>query len=160
MVSLIVDAVGAVAAVVLVGCLVRGYLRKLGANNRADQIPFEDYLQKITHLTGRSAYDIFHISAEEWHVPADRIDQDFKRYLNSLTVPYYVKDFIRKGQKHIDELFRGRGGYFADKRLVVFYTLLVLLFWGGAVFLSLYVFPHILPGDIHNLHNLNGIGPP
>ena len=156
----IVDTIGAVCAVLLVWCLVRGHLRNLKPNNRADSISVEDYLQKITHITGFSTYEIFHRSAEDWHVSADRIDRDFKRYLSNLTVPYYVKDFVRRGQKHIDELYFGKGRYLADKRLLIFYALLLLLFWGGAVFLSLYVFPHILPGDIRDIHNNFVVGPP
>ena len=157
MLDLIIDAIGAVCAVMLVWCLLRSHLRNFKPTNRADSISFEDYLQKITHITGFSTYEIFRRSAEDWHVSADRIDRDFKTYLSSLTIPYYVKDFVRRGQKHIDELYLGKGSYFADKRLLVFYALLLLLFWGGAVFLSLYVFPHILPGDIRNIRV---VGPP
>jgi hypothetical protein len=157
MLNLILDAIGAVCAVMLVWCLVRGYLRTLKPNSQADPISIEDYLQKITHITGFSTYEIFRRSAEDWHVSTDRIDRDFKRYLSSLTVPYYVKDFVRRGQKHIDELYLGKGSYFADKRLLVFYSFLVLLFWGGAVFLSLYVFPHILPEEIRVMQV---VGPP
>lgn len=63
----------------------------------------------------------------------DRIDRDFKRYLSSLTVPYCVKDFVRKGQKRIDELYLGKDRYFADKRRLLFYSFLVRVFWGGSV---------------------------
>lgn len=153
----IIDLIGAVCAVVLVWCLVRSYSRNSRPDEQADQISIEDYLQKITRITGFSTYDIFRRSAEDWHVSADRIDRDFQKYLSSLTIPYYVKDFVRRGQKHIDELYLGKGGSFADKRLLVFYAFLVLLLWGGAVFLSLYVFPHILPGDIRSIYN---VGPP
>ena len=148
MFDLIINTIGVVCVVLLVWSLTRGYLRKTNINNQVDAIAIEDYLQKITHITGTSAYDIFRIAAEEWRVSADRIDRDFNRYLSTLSIPYYVKDFVRKGQKHIDELYRGKGSDFADKRLLLFYSFLVLLFWGGALFLSLYIFPHILPEDI------------
>ena len=148
MLNLALDTIAAVCVVMLVWCLARGYIRRINIHNQADPIAIEDYLQKITHITGASAYDIFRISAEEWRVSADRIDRDFNRYLSTLTIPYYVKDFVRKGQKHIDELYRGKRSDFADKRLLLFYSFLVLLFWGGAFFLSLYVFPHILPEEI------------
>jgi len=155
--NLIIDAIGAVCAVILVWCLVRGYSRSLKPNKQDDSISIENYLQKITHITGFSSYEIFRRSAEDWNVPADRIERDFKMYLSSLTIPYYVKDFVRRGQKHIDELYLGKGGSFTDKRLLAFYAFLVLLLWGGAFFLSLYVFPHILPGDIRSIYN---VGPP
>ena len=157
MLNLIVDSVGALSAVMLVWCLARIHLSKAQKNSQADPIPIEDYLQKITHITGHSVYDTFHKSAEEWHVPADRIRKDFNRYLSSQIIPYYVKDFIRKNRKHIDEICGGKISYFADKRLLLFYTLLTLLFWGGAVFLSLYVLPHIMAGDIREVYV---VGPP
>ena len=112
----------------------------------------EDYLRKITLVTGFSVYDTFCKSAEGWRVSAARIDRDFRIYLSSQKIPYYVKDFIRKSRKHIDELYVVKGSYFADKRLLLFYSFLTLFFWGGAVFLCLYVFPHILPEDLGNLH--------
>jgi len=77
----------------------------------------------------------------------NRIDKDFKRYLSSQSVPFYVKDFVRKSQKHIDELYRGKGTSFKDKRLLLFYSILMLLFWGGAVFVSLYILPYALPEE-------------
>ena len=141
------DAIGALCAIVLVWCLVRPYLRKTRKTDQSDPIAIEDYLQKITLITGFSVYDTFHKSAEDWHVSADRIDKDFAIYLSSQSIPYYVKDFVRKSQRHIDELYRGKGSNFVDKRLVIFFFFLTLFFWGGAVFLSLYVIPHILPEE-------------
>ena len=157
MINLLIDGVGAVSAVMLVWCLARIHLARAQKNSQADPFSIEDYLQKITHITGHSVYDTFHKSAEEWHVPTDRINKDFDKYLSSQVIPYYVKDFIRKSKKHIDELYGSKGGYFADKRLLLFYTLLTLLFWGGAVFLSLYVFPHIISGEIREIYV---VGPP
>ncbi len=157
MLNLIIDAIGAVCAVILVWCLVRAYLRKAPENNEADSIAVENYLQKITQTTGKSAYDTFCKSAEDWRVSAARIDRDFKIYLSSQSLPYYVKDFVRRSKTHIDELYIGKGSYFADKRLLLVYTFLMLLFWGGAVFLSLYVFPHVWPEEFRaTIH----VGPP
>ncbi len=143
--NFIIDAIVAVCTVMLVWHMVRVHLRQTQKANQADPIAIDDYLQKITQATGISVYDTFCISAEEWRVSAARIDRDFKIYLSSQYLPYYVKDFVRKSQKHIDELYRGKGISFTDKRLLLLYSLLTVLFWGGAVFLSLYVFPHILP---------------
>ena len=157
MLDLIIDSIGVVAAVVLVWWLVRTYLFKTQDNSEIDSIAVENYLQKITQATGISVYETFCKSAEEWSVSADRIEKDFKRYLSSQSVPYYVKDFVRKSQKPIDELIRGQGTSLTDKRLWLFYSVLVLLFWGGAVFLSLYVFPYIWPEEFRaTIH----IGPP
>ncbi len=157
MLNLVMNTIGAVCALMLAWCMVRACLRKAQKNSHTDSIAVEDYLHKITRITGFSVYETFHKSAEEWRVSADRIERDFKRYLSSQRVPFYVKDFVRKSQKHIDELYRGKGGNLADKKLLLFFTFLTLLFWGGAVFLSLYVIPHILPDS---LRAVLVIGPP
>jgi hypothetical protein len=152
MFNLIVDGVGALSAIMLVWCLARIHLSKAQKNSTSDSIWLEDYLQKITRITGHSVYDTVHKSSEDWHIPADRVDKDFNSYLSSQIIPYYVKDFIRKSKKHIDEIYGGKTNFFADKRLLLFYTLLTLLFWGGAVFLSLYVLPHIIAGEIREVY--------
>ena len=64
----------------------------------------EDYLYKIARITGKSEYDVFIKSAEEWPITREKIDEDFKAYLMYQSVPYYVRDFIRKNKPHIDEL--------------------------------------------------------
>ena len=145
MFDLITDCIGVFCVVMLVWLLFRSYLRNSKKSNSVDPISIEDYLQKITQIAGISVYDAFHISAEEWRVPTDRVEQDFNNYLSSQSIPYYVKDFVRKGRKHIDALYRGKTSIFTDKRLLLFYLFLTLLFWGGALFLSLYVIPHLVP---------------
>ena len=64
----------------------------------------EDYLYKIARITGKSEYDVFIKSAEEWPITRGKIDEDFKAYLTYQSVPYYVRDFVRKNKPHIDEL--------------------------------------------------------
>ena len=152
-----IDAVVAVCSVMLVWYLVRAYLRTTRRNGQSDQIVMEDYLQKITLVTGFSAYDTFRKSAEEWRVSANRMDRDFRIYLSSQSIPFYVKDFVRKSQKHIDELYRGNSSSYTDKRLLLFYSFLTLFFWGGAVFVSLYVLPYALP---EALRTTLVVGPP
>ena len=154
MLYFLIDTFIAVCAVTLIVYTIRYQLRRLYNSN---QISIDDYLYKITQATGISAYDTFCKSAETWRVSTARIDRDFKIYLATQTVPFYVKDFIRKNQKPIDELFRIKDTSMTDKRLVVFHSVLALLFWGGAVFLSLYVFPHIWP---EALRSSIIVGPP
>lgn len=153
----LIDAIVAICAVMIIWFLVRAHLRTIQKNSQTDAVVMEDYLYKITLVTGFSVYDTFCKSAEGWRVSADRIDQDFRTYLSSQSVPFYVKDFVRKSQKHIDELYMAKGNYLTDKRVLLFYSFLFLLFWGGAVFLSLYVFPNILPEDIRTMQV---VGPP
>ena len=157
MLDTLIDFIGAVSAVMLAWCLVRSFLRKTDDKTEAAQIATEDYIQMITQITGISAYETFRKSAEDWHIPSDRIDKDFSKYLSSQTIPYYVKDFVRRSQTHIDELFMGKGTSSSDRRLWIFYSLLILLFWGGAVFISLYVFPHFWPEEFRATIHL---GPP
>ena len=64
----------------------------------------EFYLYKISRVTGKSEYDVFCKSAEDWPVSRAKIDQDFKKYLGHQEIPHYVTDFVRKNKEHIDEL--------------------------------------------------------
>jgi hypothetical protein len=148
--NLIINAIGVVCLVMLVWHLVRAYLRNTQQNSQAGSIEIEDYLEKIKLITGYSVYDTFYKSAEGWQVADDRIEQDFRIYLSSQSVPYYVKDFVRKSQKHIDEICRGKGSNFSDKRLLLFYLCLTVFFWGGALLLSLYVIPYFVPLEVRS----------
>lgn len=66
--------------------------------------PMASYLYKTARVTGTSEYEVFCKSAESWPVTQEKIEQDFRAYLLDHQVPYYVTDFIRKNQKHIDAL--------------------------------------------------------
>ena len=72
--------------------------------SRNRPVTIEGYLFKISRLTGKNEYEIFCRAAEEWPVSGDQIEQDFRRYLTEQQIPYYVNDFVRKNQHHIDEL--------------------------------------------------------
>lgn len=152
MFDFIINTLGASGAVFLIWSLVRAYSRRTPEDAQDDQVLIDDYLRKITLVTGHSVYDTFHKSAEGWQVSKDRIEKDFRIYLASQNVPYYVKDFIRRSQKHIDELYTGKGNNFQRSRLLLFYVFLTLFFWGGAVFLSLYVLPNLLPFDVRSAY--------
>ena len=147
MFGLILDIIGAICAVLLIGYLVRACLPGSQNPYPDEASELDDYLRKITRITGFSVYDTFHKSAEDWHVPADRINKDFTIYLSTQSIPYYVKDFIRKSQNDIDELYGSKGNASNRKRLVAFFTLLTLFLWGGAILLSLYVIPYFLPDE-------------
>jgi hypothetical protein len=157
MLNLIIDIIGGICLVGLTWCLFRASLPKTSKNGQAGQAALDGYLRKHTVVTGLSAYDAFRISGQEWRVADDIIEQDFRVYLSSQKIPYYLKDFIRKSRTHIDELYVGSGGFEINKKLAVFFSFFALVFWGGAVFLCVYVFPHILPEDFANMHL---VGPP
>ena len=67
-------------------------------------LDIEDYLYKIARITGKSEYDVFTKSAEDWPITKEKIEADFKTYLMNQSVPYYARDFVRKNKPHIDEL--------------------------------------------------------
>ncbi len=73
------------------------YLDKQFAQKR----PFsdEEYLFKMAKIMECSEYDIFFQSAKEWRISKEKTEDDFKEYLLNETLPYYVKDFIRKTRK-------------------------------------------------------------
>ena len=74
---------------------------------RKHEKSMEFYLYKISRLTGHSEYDVFCKSAEDWPVASvskEKIDVDFKNYLNHNAVPPYVHHFVRENKHHIDEL--------------------------------------------------------
>ena len=157
MINFLIDALGSVCVVMLVWYMVRAFVRKTQTKSPDDPNATDDYLQLITQVTGTSAYDTFCKSAQEWRISADRMEQDFRRYLSSQSVPFYVKDFVRKSKRHIEQAYRGKGSSFTDKRLLLFYSVLMVLFWGGAVFLCFYVFPYIWPEELRATIHL---GPP
>ena len=79
--NLKIDTIVAICTLMLVWCLIRSNSSKTHKNSQADPVSMDNYLQKITLVTGLSVYDTFCISAEDWHVSTDIIDQDFRRYL-------------------------------------------------------------------------------
>jgi hypothetical protein len=106
----LVNVIGAICKVRLAGMLLRTscWLNKNFCPGRGRPPTIEDYLFKISRVTGKSEYDIFRKSAENWPVSSEKIDQDFKRYLDYQSVPHYVTDFVRKNKKHIDALHMPR----------------------------------------------------
>ena len=95
--------VAGICALLLVGYLFRTLYRKFKIDSQADQIAMKNSLYPISLATGRTEYNLFRKSAEEWAVSGDRIDQDFVRYMAHKVLPYYAKDFVRKNQTHIDK---------------------------------------------------------
>ena len=56
----------------------------------------ETELSRIALEQGVSEYDLFHKAAGPWRIPESRVEADFTAYLNDLTLPHYVRDFVRK----------------------------------------------------------------
>jgi len=90
-----------------------------------------EYLWKLKQITDKSEYEIFHIAAEEKGWPEYQVERHFKRYLNDQTLPVYVKEFLEDGKEHISA-YRGSGGDFFDKKLLIFYsTTEYLVLWAS-----------------------------
>lgn len=95
--------IAGICALLLVGYLFRTLYRKFKSDSQADQAAMKNSLYPISLATGRTEYNLFRKSAEEWSVSGDRIDQDFKRYMADKVLPYYAKDLVRKNRTHVDE---------------------------------------------------------
>ncbi len=64
-------------------------------------------IEKLIEISWRldtSEYRIFEIASDKWSIPKERIEKDFKIYLNRIVIPFYVRDFIRYFD---DEKLRG-----------------------------------------------------
>ena len=102
-----VSGIGNVCIVLLVGLAIVALHKLQNKQIRKSQDSMEFYLYKISRVTGHSEYDVFCKSAEDWPVATvskEKIDADFKNYLNRSAVPPYVNHFVRENKHHIDEL--------------------------------------------------------
>ena len=73
-------AIAGICALLLVAYLFWFFYRKFQSDSRTDLIAMEQSLYTISLETGRTEYDLFCKSAEDWSLSGDRIEQDFKRY--------------------------------------------------------------------------------
>jgi hypothetical protein len=103
----IINGIGSVCFALLVGMGLVALYRLNARQIRKHQNSMEFYLFKISRVTGHSEYDVFCKSAEDWPVATvskDKINADFKNYLDRSVVPPYVHHFVRENKHHIDEL--------------------------------------------------------
>lgn len=139
--------IAGICALLLVGYLFLAFYRKVQKCSHADHIARESSLYNISLATGRTEYDLFCKSAEDWSVSGNRIDQDFKKYMTDESLPYYVTDFVRKSHEHIDEslikkeLVEPTSLWDWAKALLVFpgcffLIIFMALIWGKGMFFS------------------------
>jgi len=50
-----------------------------------------------------SEYDIFFLSTGNWNIDKGRVEFDFNQYLTRGQLPFYVRDFLRRNRKEIDD---------------------------------------------------------
>jgi len=104
MLGQMLNRVGSLSIKPFVGALLLGLYYRWKRFFHGKPMSMADYLYTTARVSGTSEYEVFCKSAESWPVTGAKIEQDFGTYLSDLSVPYYVTDFIRKNQKHIDEL--------------------------------------------------------
>ena len=99
--SLILITIQMVVTFVVVLLVGRQLIKRLN-QDRPDTI--QGYLFKMSRITGKSEFEIFHKAAQDWPVTDDQVELDFNTYMALASTPYYVNHFIRKNQQHIDDL--------------------------------------------------------
>jgi len=107
MIDFFVNQIGNMCIVLLAVIVIVGLHKLNDKQIRKHQESMEYYLYKISRVTGHSEYDVFCKSAEDWpvaRVSKEKIDADFKNYLDRNAVPPYVHHFVRQNKHHIDEL--------------------------------------------------------
>jgi hypothetical protein len=72
-------------------------LNQQGVKNRV--LSDEEFMAYLARQAECSEYDLFYASSDNWHVPKATIERDFKKYLRSGHLPYYVKDYVRKARQ-------------------------------------------------------------
>jgi len=95
--------IGGVCALVLLGYLLIICLQKLRRDDKNDAVVLANALHKLSLKSGRTEYELFVKAAEEWSIPKDQIDKDFRNYMGANVLPYYVKDLVRKNSDEINE---------------------------------------------------------
>jgi hypothetical protein len=58
-------------------------------------------LVTLAILLEKSEFDIFETSGQKWEISQERLDHDFRIYLENGTIPFYVRDYIRNNEKMI-----------------------------------------------------------
>jgi hypothetical protein len=70
------------------------WLSKRWYKNR--RLSVEEILANYARNQGISEYDVFHRASSNWDVSPHQVDKDFNAYLQTMILPHYVRDFIRK----------------------------------------------------------------
>jgi hypothetical protein len=98
--------IGTFGAALLIGCLAGLFIRRRPQHSRSSLTQSNELLTTLSSSTGISEYELFRNAAEAWNVSAERIDEDFRRYMASHRLPYYVTDYARKNRFQTDRLIQ------------------------------------------------------
>jgi hypothetical protein len=93
-----------IAAVAMAGILIAVHV--LEKRRNATRKPTEqEMLFFLARLTETSEYDQFMRAAEAWDISRHKVESDFKRFLFHSTLPYYVRDHLRKAVESNPAIF-------------------------------------------------------
>jgi hypothetical protein len=63
-------------------------------------------LSDLAFASGRSVYELFHAAGAAWNFSRDKIEGDFKRYLQHDDVPHYVSTYARRHRQTGDRTYQ------------------------------------------------------
>jgi len=58
-----------------------------------------DLLFRLARRRETSEYDIFRDAAARWNIADIFMERDFKKYLDQLELPHYVRDYVRRASE-------------------------------------------------------------
>jgi hypothetical protein len=95
--------IGTFVAALGIGCLAGIFFRRRPQRGHGSLPPSNDLLLAISSATGINEYELFRKAAHRWGVSGGRIDSDFRHYMATHRLPYYVTDYARKNRFQTDD---------------------------------------------------------
>lgn len=90
--------IGIFGGALIIGCLAGFFLRRRPQRPETQRAQSPDSLTSLSSDTGINEYDLFCRAAENWAVSKKRMAQDFRIYMASQRLPFYVADLVRKNR--------------------------------------------------------------
>ena len=95
--------IGTFGAALLIGCVAGIFFRRRPDGSPKSLSQSADLLSSLSSDTGIIEYELFRRAADNWGISAVRIDEDFRIYMATQRLPYYVTDYARKNRFQTDE---------------------------------------------------------
>ena len=71
-----------------------------------DAVGDERELSNLAFANGKSVYEVFKTAGSTWNLPAEKSEDDFKKYLQRVAIPHYVRDYLRRQLKSDDRTYQ------------------------------------------------------
>jgi hypothetical protein len=71
-----------------------------------DAMGDERELSDVAFTGGNSVYEVFKAAGSTWNIPAEKSEDDFKKYLQRGAIPHYVRDYLRRQLKPGDRTYQ------------------------------------------------------